>query len=117
MKSHKMDNEVGVLLIKQLCNKKKLVQMSYRRMPLIVIFAAIAGCAGFQPKIGMTLDEWKSECRTKNWSNGTLVRAEDGVEVYYCDNVNIFHYFKDGKLVRIDQGKLPKQEIDLKVNQ
>lgn len=90
--------------------------MRFTQIPLLALLIVLAGCASFQPRIGMTIDEWKSECRVKNWTNGTLVRAEGDMEVYYCDNVNVFYYFKDGTLVRIDQGKLPKQEIELEIN-
>jgi hypothetical protein len=81
----------------------------------IALAIGLAACPGFQPRIGMTLEDWRNECRIKNLSSGQLVRAERDIEVYYCDNVNVFHYFKDGILVRIDQGQLPKQQIELEI--
>jgi hypothetical protein len=83
----------------------------------IAVAVGLVSCTTFQPKLGMTLQEWKSECRTKNLSSGNLVRAEDNVEVYYCDNVNVFHYFRDGILVRIDQGQLPKERLEVEIKQ
>lgn len=86
----------------------------YRSIAIALVINLTA-CVSFQPRIGMTIEEWKSECRIKNLSEGHLVRAEDNIEVYYCDNVNVFHYFEDGRLVKIDQGELPKQKIELEV--
>jgi len=88
----------------------------YTRACLLLICAVLSGCAGFQPRIGMSVSQYKSECRATNWTNAKLVRAEGDVEVYYCDNVYIYSYFKNGRLVRVDQGRLPKQEIELNIN-
>lgn len=81
----------------------------------IALAIGLTACTSFQPRIGMTLEDWKNECRVKNLSDGHLVRAENNIEIYYCDNVNVFHYFENRILVRIDQGQLPKQQIELEI--
>lgn len=83
---------------------------------LTMLLFSLAGCS-FQPKLGMTFEEWNRECRMKNLTNGTLVKAEGAWEVYYCDNTRIFHYFNKGVLVKIDQGELDKQKFEIKIIQ
>jgi hypothetical protein len=67
---------------------------------VIMIIFLLAGCAP-QPKLGMTFEEWNRQCRMKNWTNATLVQAEGEWGVYYCDNVNVFHYFNKQLEIKI----------------
>jgi len=81
--------------------------------PTFIAVFLLSGCASFQPRLGISVDEWQSECMVHNWTAGQRVKAEGNKEVYYCDNIYVFHYFEDGKLVKIGQGDLSKEQIEL----
>lgn len=75
---------------------------------LLILVICLSGCQStFGPEIGMT---------EKSWLRRTLVAdlayMEEGVKAYRSGGV--YYYFVDGKLARIDQGRLPPQEV--KVN-
>lgn len=74
-----------------------------------VALLALSGCMSVtQPEIGMS---------EKSWLRRTLVgdiAYKDG-EVTAYKSGGAFYYFREGKLVKIDQGMLPAQTIRLEV--
>jgi hypothetical protein len=81
---------------------------------LILMFTILlfANCAStFAPEIGMT---------EKRWLQTTLIAdlayMEKNVKAW--KSYGVYYYFVDGKLVKVDQGRLPAQTVlmDIKVS-
>lgn len=70
---------------------------------------ALSGCQStFGPQIGMT---------EKQWLRRTLIAdvayMEGGVKAYRSGGT--YYYFKDGILVKVDQGMIPAQKIEMEI--
>ena len=81
------------------------------KLASLIVIAAISstGCQStFGPKIGMT---------EKQWLHRTLIAdvayMEGSVKAYKSGGA--YYYFRDGILVKIDQGMIPAQKIELDV--
>lgn len=61
---------------------------------------ALGGCT-FRPQIGMSFDDWNSECRSRNLSGGTLVERSGDRAVYYCGSRETLYTFDGGALANI----------------
>ena len=79
---------------------------------LLALFVALlmVGCAStFSPEIGMS---------EKLWLRTTLIAdlayMEKNVKAWKSGGV--YYYFVDGKLAKVDQGKLPAQKILMEIN-
>lgn len=82
-----------------------------RMAAVLTLCAALTGCMSMFPvELGIT---------EKQWLRTTLVADlayMDGNVTAYKSNGS-FYYFRDGKLVKVDQGFLPAQTIRLEVVQ
>lgn len=80
-------------------------------MPLLrsILLAAMlltAGCLSHRPiALGMTERDWLRRTLVAD-----LVYMSDGITAYRTPG-GIYYYFRDSHLVKIDQGRLPPQEI------
>jgi hypothetical protein len=80
-----------------------------------VVLLSACGTIPIQPRMGMTFNElYKQVARTDcGWLE--VVSGEGDIYVYHVAlsnpgcNPNIFYYFKDDQLVKIDQGPLYEQ--------
>ena len=61
-----------------------------------------AGCT-FEPRIGMSFEEWNRECRSKTLAGGTLLEQQGSKSVYYCDKRTVLYTFENGGLASITQ--------------
>jgi hypothetical protein len=76
---------------------------------LPLCFLAGTGCQStFGPELGMTEKSWLRRTLVAD-----LVYMEQGVKAYRSGGV--YYYFVDGKLARIDQGRLPPQEVKVQL--
>jgi hypothetical protein len=75
----------------------------------------LGGCALWRPQLGMSVDEFDEMCRKSGLSwQSRIVEAEGKRESRACGGA-MYYYFLDGRLVRIDQGQLPLQRIEVQV--
>lgn len=87
-------------------------QRSMRLQPLL--FAVVGGLflsacqSTFGPHIGMTEKQWLHRTLV-----GDLVYMEGSVKAYRSGGA--YYYFKDGVLVKIDQGIIPAQKIEMDI--
>lgn len=82
----------------------------------LLVVVTVYGCGSWRPHIGMSFEEWDKQCLKRTWSHGALVGAEGNLEVFYCDHMpNVFYYFEDGILVKVDQGEHYKQRIEVEI--
>lgn len=80
---------------------------------IFFLLTSLAGCALWRPHLGMTTNDFDSMCRKSGLSyQSRIVQAEGNKESRSCGAAK-YYYFVDGKLVRIDQGQLPLQRIEL----
>ncbi|ACB75879.1 hypothetical protein [Opitutus terrae] len=82
-----------------------------KRLLLMGLLAAavMCGCQStFGPKLGMTEKQWLHRTLI-----GDLVYMSGSVKAYRSHGV--YYYFKDGILVRIDQGMIPPERIQVEV--
>lgn len=87
-------------------------------MKRILIVLLLTGCATFDPRIGMTYDQFRSAFRTSHnaaTSELQLVVAEADARVYRI--ADVFYYFEGDVLQRIDQGQLYEQRVAVSVSQ
>lgn len=69
----------------------------------------MSGCQStFGAKLGMTEKQW-----LRTTLIGDLVYMEDGIKAYRSSGA--YYYFKDGILVKVDQGILPPQKIEMEI--
>lgn len=81
-----------------------------------MITLLLVGCAVWKPSLGMSVAEFDSMCFKSGVSyQSQVVQAQDNYEIRVCGGVTNFYYFVNGKLVRIDQGQLPKQRYQIEV--
>lgn len=71
---------------------------------------ALTGCQStFGPELGMT---------EKHWMHTTLIAdlayMEGGITAYRSNGA--YYYFKNGILVKVDQGMLPPQKIEMEIS-
>lgn len=76
---------------------------------LAVVIACMFGCASFQPRSGMTYGEFNHMSR-KSFNGRPLIVGMNGtIYVYYLrGDKNLFYWFENDKLTRIEQGQLPQ---------
>jgi hypothetical protein len=67
----------------------------------LAVLVLAGGACTFQPRIGMSFDDWNRECRSKTLSGGTLVERKGTTAVYYCDKRDVFYTFENGGLAAI----------------
>ncbi len=84
--------------------------MKSTRPALILVGLALIGCQStFGPKLGMT---------EKQWMRSTLIAdvayMEGGIKAYRSNGA--YYYFKDGILVKVDQGMIPPQKIEMEIS-
>jgi hypothetical protein len=83
---------------------------------LFVLIALLIGlttysCGSFRPAssprthLGMSFEKWDND----------LVGAEGDLEVYQCRSENIYYNFRDGTLIKVDQGEMYKQRIEVEI--
>ena len=80
-----------------------------RLVPVLLMSVALSSCMStFGPKIGMT---------EKHWLRTTLIAdsayMEGNVTAYRSNGA--YYYFKDGILVKIDEGMIPAQQINMDI--
>ena len=78
-------------------------------VPLLLMSVLLSSCMStFGPKIGMT---------EKHWLRTTLIAdsayMEGNVTAYRSNGA--YYYFKDGILVKIDEGMIPAQQINMDI--
>ena len=61
-----------------------------------------AGCS-FQPRIGMSFEEWNRQCRSQTLAGGTLLEQQGSTAVYFCETRDVLYTFVDGGLASIKQ--------------
>ena len=68
-------------------------------------------------KLGMSFKEWDKQCHWGMYRQSILVWAEGNLEVYTCQTLmpDLFYYFEDGILVRVDQGQHYKRRIAVEI--
>lgn len=76
----------------------------------LIALLCLTGCMSvFQDRIGMT---------EKQWLRTTLIAdvayMEGNVKAYKSNGA--YYYFRDGVLVRVDQGMLPAQQLQVDVS-
>jgi len=88
-----------------------------KRLLIFISFSGLSACAIWNPKIGMSTEEFDSMCFKSGLSyKSQIVEAEGVKEVRVCGSGNNrFYYFNNDKLIRIDQGYLPQQRIQIEV--
>lgn len=75
----------------------------------LIIALALSGCQStFGPQIGMTEKQWLHRTLI-----GDLVYMEGSVKAYRSNGA--YYYFNDGVLVKIDQGMIPAQKIEMEI--
>ena len=81
---------------------------------LVIACLLLSGCA-FNPKLGMTYDQFKTHYNTSSriGMGLRLVGAQDSITAYELEGV--FYYFDNDVLVKVDQGQLYEQRIRLAV--
>tara|TARA_R110001592_G_C12949364_1_gene731210 strand:+ start:107 stop:370 length:264 start_codon:yes stop_codon:yes gene_type:complete len=73
---------------------------------ILIVMAALVlgGCVAWNPQLGMTYPEFQEHWDVSDNLDSPRLVADDGTtRVYETDN--IFYYFVDGQLDRIDQGQ------------
>ena len=76
------------------------------------------GCSGKSfSHIGMSFKEWDKQCHWGMYRQSILVWAEGNLEVYTCQTLtpDVFYYFEDGILLRVDQGQHYKRRIEVEI--
>jgi hypothetical protein len=63
----------------------------------------------------MSFEKWDNECLKAAYQYSTLVGAEGDLEVYQCRSENIYYNFRDGTLIKVDQGEMYKQRIEVEI--
>lgn len=96
----------------------------------LIIVALLSGCATsteyFYPSVGMPLQEWVDKCsRAYSCQEPTPVGVRGDMQVWKSGTPHrdfnngaptTFAYFKNGRLVSIDQGQLFEQRISIRQN-
>lgn len=77
---------------------------------LLLLAVALSGCA--TARIGMTLDEFKSACRSASWADAEVVQLSSGSAVAVCSVTGViadpqYQVFEDGVLKRL----VPEDEV------
>jgi hypothetical protein len=76
---------------------------------VIICVFVLSGCQStFGPQIGMTEKQWLHRTLV-----GDLAYMEGSVKAYRSGGA--YYYFKDGILVKIDQGMIPAQKIEMEI--
>lgn len=88
--------------------------MLYRRAFLVATTFLLVGCAVYQPRIGMTYDEWRRSVDWKEVQNIKIVAAKEGMQVWTLDD-GVFLYFENGRLVKVDQGELMQRRYQIEI--
>ena len=93
-------------------------QISKRRITHLTTAAALfilSACASYQPRLGMTYDQWRSHwLSSNNWGSPKLVAAQGGMEAWTLGD-GVYLYFQDGRLSKLDQGQLYKQRMEIEI--
>jgi len=75
----------------------------------IVVSLSLAGCLStFGPEIGMTENQWLHRTLVAD-----VAYMKDNVKAYRSGGS--YYYFKDGVLVKIDEGMIPAQTINMEI--
>lgn len=82
-------------------------------MRYLVLVLLLTGCA-FAPELGMTEQSFKNRALLQSDDGVRLVVAEGDTRVYEVEDV--FYYFVDGVLDRVDQGQLYEERVNISVN-
>lgn len=78
-------------------------------LSIVLCVLVLTGCQStFGPQIGMTEKQWLHRTLI-----GDLVYMEGSVKAYRSGGA--YYYFKDGVLVKIDQGIIPAQKIEMEI--
>lgn len=81
-------------------------------MRYLFLVLLLTGCT-FAPDIGITEQEFRNQFRFSATDDLRFVGAQDNVRVFETNDV--FYYFVDGRLDRVDQGQLYQQRIEVTV--
>lgn len=81
-----------------------------KTLPFLLLLVILTGCMStFPDRLGMT---------EKHWLRTTLVAdlayMEGNVKAYHSNGA--YYYFRDGILVRVDQGMIPPQQLQVDVS-
>jgi hypothetical protein len=82
----------------------------------LLISLTTYGCS-FKPHLGMSFEKWDKQCASINYQGGYLVEAEGNLEVYNCETRDVFFYFRGGILIKMDQGQLYKERIEVEIKE
>jgi len=77
---------------------------------LLISVLLLAGCANFQPRLGMSYDEFERQCQGSNLYPPRLVAAEENVRVYTCDNARTVYAFEGSEMVKVSQIDVPAKD-------
>jgi hypothetical protein len=79
----------------------------------------LVGCAGmitFNPKPGMSFEDWKRDAARSFRGIPELVGLKGNTSVYYLpasNNKNVFYWFENGQLSQVTQGQLPQVRLQI----
>jgi hypothetical protein len=83
---------------------------------LSLLLVGLTSCSTWNPNLGMTTSDFDSMCFKSGLSyKSSIVQAEGNKEVRVCGGSRSFYYFDNGKLIRIDQGQLPQQRLNIEI--
>lgn len=87
----------------------------FLRIVAVVSVIIIASCAAYQPRLGMTYQEWYNHWGgSNNWGVPRLVSAQENIEVWTLDD-GVFLYFQDNRLFKVNQGQLFQERNQLEI--
>jgi hypothetical protein len=96
-----------------------------KRLLIISVFL-LSACGTIQPRMGMTFYELDKQSRRSLCNSLEMVAGVDDISIYHVRkdnplqlsgcNPNIFYYFQDDKLVKMDQGQLYQQRYKIDIN-
>ncbi|MEY2167786.1 MULTISPECIES: hypothetical protein [unclassified Rhodanobacter] len=83
---------------------------------ILIATLLLAACTTFRPRLGMSYNEWRDNWARSfnNWTPPRMVAAQGDEEVWTFGD-GVYYYFVDGSLVKMDQGQLMQQRIQVEV--
>lgn len=75
----------------------------HRAWAALAVLALAAGACAFEPRLGMSFDEWNDQCRSRTLAGGTLLERQGSRAVYYCERQDVLYTFENGGLASIKQ--------------
>ena len=72
---------------------------------VIVIALFLTSCASFNPRPGMSFDDWKLSAGLSGKGVPELVGLKGGISVYHLTDQDIYYWFENGRLTQVTRGR------------